>query len=50
MRTVDAEQIDAGVERVAVLSVATERWQLDELSESVDVHHRHGDRAELMRK
>ena len=48
LRTVDEEQIDAGVERVAVLSVATEPWQLEELSEGIEAHHRHGDDAELL--
>jgi glycine/D-amino acid oxidase-like deaminating enzyme len=48
LRAVEVEEIDAGVERVADMAVATERWQLDELAGGVELHRRHGDDAELL--
>jgi len=48
LQTVEVERIDAGVERVAELWVATERWQLDDLTEGVELRHRHGEDAELL--
>jgi glycine/D-amino acid oxidase-like deaminating enzyme len=48
LHTVEAEGIDAGVERTADLAVATEPWQIDELIRGVEVHHRHGEHAELL--
>jgi glycine/D-amino acid oxidase-like deaminating enzyme len=46
--TVAEEGIDAGVEEVAELAVATEAWQLTELAESVELHRAHGDHVELL--
>ncbi len=48
LATLDAEGIDAGVERVADLAVATERWQAEELAEAVASHRRHGDEVTLL--
>jgi glycine/D-amino acid oxidase-like deaminating enzyme len=46
--TVRAAGIDAGVEEVAELVVATEAWQLDELADGIDLHRRHGDAVDLL--
>jgi glycine/D-amino acid oxidase-like deaminating enzyme len=46
--TVAAEGIEAGVEEVAELTVATEAWQLDELAEGVELRRAHGEHAELL--
>jgi glycine/D-amino acid oxidase-like deaminating enzyme len=46
--TVAEEGIDAGVEEVAELAVATAAWQLTELAESVELHRSHGDHVELL--
>jgi glycine/D-amino acid oxidase-like deaminating enzyme len=46
--TVAEEGIDAGVEEVAELAVATAAWHLAELAESVELHRFHGDHVELL--
>lgn len=42
------EGVEAGVEVVPELLVATEPWQLDDLAEGIDLHRRHGDDVELL--
>ncbi|MGK2947768.1 MAG: NAD(P)/FAD-dependent oxidoreductase [Acidimicrobiales bacterium] len=46
--TLEREQIDAGVEEVPDLTVATEPWQVAELAEGLDLQHRHGEVVELL--
>ena len=48
LATVRNEGIDAGVETVPELVVATEQWQLEELAEGATLHRRHGDDVELL--
>jgi len=48
LQTVEEEGIDAGIERTATLSIATEPWQLDELRGGIDVYERHGEKPELL--
>lgn len=48
LEAVEREGIDGGVEEVAELVVATERWQVAELAEGIDLHRRHGDDIELL--
>jgi glycine/D-amino acid oxidase-like deaminating enzyme len=42
------EAVDAAVEEVPELSVATEPWQAEELGEAVDLHRTYGDDVELL--
>ena len=48
LATVRDEAIDAGVEEVPELVVATEPWHLDELAEGIELHRRHGDDVALL--
>jgi glycine/D-amino acid oxidase-like deaminating enzyme len=48
LHTVETEGIDAGVERVSNLAVATSPWQLDDLTEGVETFRRHGEDVELL--
>lgn len=48
LATVHDEGIDAGVEEVPELLVATEPWQLDDLAEGIELHRRHGDDVALL--
>jgi glycine/D-amino acid oxidase-like deaminating enzyme len=40
--------IDAHVERTGEITFATAPWQVPDLAEVADLHHRHGERAELL--
>jgi glycine/D-amino acid oxidase-like deaminating enzyme len=46
--TVAEEGIDAGIEEVAELAVATAPWHVTELAESVELHRVHGHDVELL--
>ena len=48
LATVRDQGIDAGVEEVPELVVATQPWQLDDLAEGIELHRRHGDEVALL--
>jgi glycine/D-amino acid oxidase-like deaminating enzyme len=48
LATLADEGIDAAVERVGELTVATDRWHLGDLADGLELHRRYGDDVDLL--